>query len=102
MVGNRSDFVVSTETTPKLPFESSARMVTVDCSPEGPGTILPSTNTETRRPAAGAPGAGFALHKMQAAVARSTRDVDGIGRHDRALFSGSSFRLLAHHTRDLT
>src|ERR1022692_3401239 len=45
MVGIRSAFVVSTETIPKFPFESRARMVTVDCSPEGPGTILPSTNT---------------------------------------------------------
>src|ERR1017187_5997212 len=50
MVGIRSAFVVSTETIPKFPFESRARMVTRDCSPEGPGTILPSTNTDTRRP----------------------------------------------------
>lgn len=38
-VGIRSDFVMSTETTPKLPFESRARIVTVDSSPEGADTI---------------------------------------------------------------
>ena len=97
-------------------------MVTVDCSPEGSGTILPSTNTDTRRPDAGSPGlicstlcsvarspvelelsgAGCALNKVQATVPRSTWDIDGIGFHDAALFSGSALGLLAHHTRDLT
>ena len=122
MVGIRSAFVVSTETIPKFPFESRARMVTVDCSPEGPGTILPSTSTVTRRSEPGspgfdlfdfffggsltggtrAPGTGFAFNEVQSTVPRGTRNIDGIGFHDAAFFSGSALRLLAHHTRDLT
>ena len=120
MVGIRSAFVVSTETIPRFPFASRPRIVTVDCSPEGPGTILPSTNTDTRKTRAGiariylfhllfgclltsgtrTPGAGFTLNEVEATVPRVTRDIDGIGFHDAAFFSGSALGVLAHDVRD--
>src|SRR5215468_8345363 len=56
MVGVLSDCVISTETVPKLPLESRARMVTLASSPAGTGTILPSTNTDARSAALGSPG----------------------------------------------
>ena len=45
-------------------------------------------------------GTGFALNEVQATVPRGTRDIDGIGFHDAAFFSGSALGLLAHDVRD--